>query len=408
MKLRIGNKELIKDINRSLVINEIRMKGPISRTDISKNLNLGLSTVTNIVEELESQNLVLEVGEADSTGGRKPILLEFNYNYGYIIGIKIEENNLILALTNLKSEIIEKIIVSFKKGPNSNVILNMVIENIEKLITKIPYNKNLIGIGVAVSGLVDQQRGKLIYSGMLNWSNVEIGNILENKFNVPVYVDNDVNAYTLAELWYGHGRDLNSFIVVTYGSGIGSGIVINKKLYTGDFGGAGEIGHMVLVAEGRKCECGQRGCLEAYASEDFIVEYIKENIKMYTESKIDLTEDLSIEKVYEYAKEGDMLAIDVLRLSAKYLGYGLLSMINLLNPLTIILAGEGMIAKDIVLPVINDIVKNNFFKMHEKKVQIKVSELGDEGWLIGASTLAISKLFEIPLYEGQDNVLTAL
>jgi len=93
-------------------------------------------------------------------------------------------------------------------------------------------------------------------------------------------------------------------------------------------------------------------------------------------------------------------------LSAKYLGYGLLSVINLLNPSTIILAGEGMIAKDIILPVINDIVKNNFFKMHEKKVQIKVSELGDEGWVIGASTLAISKLFEIPLYEGQDNALT--
>lgn len=406
MKLRIGNKELIKDINRSLVINEIRMNGPISRTDISKNLNLGLSTVTNIVEELENQNLVHEVGEADSTGGRKPILLEFNYNYGYIIGIKIEENNLIFALTNLKREIIEKRVVPFKKGTNSNTVLNMVVENIEKLITKIPYNKNLMGIGVAVSGLVDQQKGKLIYSGMLNWSNVEIGNILENKFNVPVYIDNDVNAYTLAELWYGHGRELNNFIVVTYGSGIGSGIVINKKLYTGDFGGAGEIGHMVLVAEGRKCECGQRGCLEAYASEDFIVDYIRDNIKMYSESKIDLTEDLSIEKVYEYAKEGDMLAIDVLRLSAKYLGYGLLSVINLLNPSTIILAGEGMIAKDIILPVINDIVKNNFFKMHEKKVQIKVSELGDEGWVIGASTLAISKLFEIPLYEGQDNALT--
>jgi glucokinase-like ROK family protein len=406
MKLRIGNKELIKDINRSLVINEIRMNGPISRTDISKNLNLGLSTVTNIVEELENQNLVHEVGEADSTGGRKPILLEFNYNYGYIIGIKIEENNLIFALTNLKSEIIEKRVVPFKKGTNSNTVLNMVVENIEKLITKIPYNKNLMGIGVAVSGLVDQQKGKLIYSGMLNWSNVEIGNILENKFNVPVYIDNDVNAYTLAELWYGHGRELNNFIVVTYGSGIGSGIVINKKLYTGDFGGAGEIGHMVLVAEGRKCECGQRGCLEAYASENFIVDYIRDNIKMYSESKIDLTEDLSIEKVYEYAKEGDMLAIDVLRLSAKYLGYGLLSVINLLNPSTIILAGEGMIAKDIILPVINDIVKNNFFKMHEKKVQIKVSELGDEGWVIGASTLAISKLFEIPLYEGQDNALT--
>lgn len=403
MELRRGNKELIKDINRSLVINEIRRGGPISCTDISKNLKLGLSTVTNIVKELKSQNLVYEAGEAASTGGRRPILCGFNYDYGYVIGIKIEENNLIFAWTNLKSEIIEKKVVPFKKGIDSTTVLSMVSEHIEKLITKRLHNKGaLIGIGIAISGLVDQEKGKLIYSSMLNWSNVEIGKILESEFKVPVYISNDVNAYTLAELWYGHGRELSNFIVVTYGSGVGLGIVFNKKLYIGDFGGAGEIGHMILVAEGRKCRCGQMGCLEAYTGEDFIADYIKDNLKMFNESKINVNEDLCIEEVYKYAKEGDLLAINALRLSAKYLGYGLLSIINLLNPSTVILAGEGMVAKDIVLPIVSDIVKDNYFKMHNKKVQIKVSELGEEGWVIGASLLVISKFFEIPLYEKEE------
>ncbi|HHV75177.1 MAG TPA: ROK family transcriptional regulator [Thermoanaerobacterium sp.] len=403
MRLRIGNKDLIKDINRSLVINEIRLNGPISRTDISKNLNLGLSTVTNIVEELKTQKFIFEIGEADSTGGRKPILLEFNYNYGYTLGIKIEENNLIFALTNLNADIIKRKKVPFKRGANSNDVLELIIKNIEDLIKAITMDRSLLGIGIAISGLIDQKRGRLIYSGMLNWSDIDISGILKDRFNVPVYVDNDVNAYTLAELWYGQGRTLSNFIVVTYGSGIGSGIVINKRLYCGDFGGAGEIGHMVLVADGRKCECGQKGCLEAYASENFIIDYIKENIQFFKESKINIDDEMSIEKVYEYAKNGDMLAINALKLSAKYLGYGLLSVINIFNPSTIILAGEGMVAKDIILPVVIDIAKNNFFKMHEKKVQIRVSNLGDDAWEIGASLLAISKLFEMPLYEEQED-----
>jgi N-acetylglucosamine repressor len=408
MKLRIGNKELIKDINRSLVINEIRLKESISRTDISKNLNLGLSTVTYIIDELKQQSLIYEIGEADSTGGRKPILIEFNYNYGYIIGIKIEENNILLALTNLKGSITERVKVPFKKGSASEEVLNILITKIEELIKAIPLNKNLLGIGVAVSGLVDQQKGKLIYSGMLNWENIDIKGILNQSFGVPIYIDNDVNVYSMSELWHGKGISLSNFIVISYGAGIGAGIVINKKLYTGHFGGAGEIGHMILVAGGRQCECGQKGCLEAYASEEFIIDYIKENIAFFNESIINLNEDLSIEKIYEYARKGDMLAINSLKLSAKYLGYGILNIINIFNPSTIILAGEGMVAKDIILPIVNDIVQNNFFKMHEKKIQILVSELGEDAWVIGASTLVTSNLFEMPLYEGQDSTIMAI
>ena len=118
--LRIGNKQLIRDLNRSLVIDKIRNKGPLSRTDISKSLNLGLSTITNIVEELKNENVVFETGEADSTGGRRAILLEFNYKLGYTIGIKIEEDHIILALTDLKAHILDKEDQFFKKGENKS------------------------------------------------------------------------------------------------------------------------------------------------------------------------------------------------------------------------------------------------------------------------------------------------
>lgn len=408
MKLRIGNKQLIRDINRQLIINEVRLNAPMSRTDLAKNLKLGLSTITNIVEELKEQNLVFETGEADSTGGRKPIMLDFNHQYGYTIGIKIEENCMLLALTDLKVEVKESCKVTFKKNSNSDIVLNLLIESIDKLINKIPKGKSLMGIGIAISGLVDQKKGQLIFSGMLNWKGINICKILEEHFKVAVFIDNDVNAYTLAELWQGKGKTLSDFIVVTYGSGVGSGIVLNHKLYRGNFGGAGEIGHMVIDIGGKKCECGQRGCLEAYASEAFILEYIKENKEFYNDCIIDVNEDLSIEKVYEYAKQGDMLAINGLKLSAKYFAYGLVSIINLLNPSTIILAGEGLVAKDIIIPVVKDIVKDNFFKMHNKKVEVLISDLGEYAFEIGASLLVVSKLFEMPLYEERESSLSSL
>ncbi|MFL0266732.1 ROK family protein [Candidatus Clostridium radicumherbarum] len=408
MKLRIGNKQLIRDINRQLIINEVRLNAPMSRTDLAKNLKLGLSTITNIVEELKEQNLVFETGEADSTGGRKPIMLDFNHQYGYTIGIKIEENCMLLALTDLKVEVKESCKVTFKKNSNSDIVLYLLIESIDKLINKIPKGKSLMGIGIAISGLVDQKKGQLIFSGMLNWKGINICKILEEHFKVAVFIDNDVNAYTLAELWQGKGKSLSDFIVVTYGSGVGSGIVLNHKLYRGNFGGAGEIGHMVIDIGGKKCECGQRGCLEAYASEAFILEYIKENKEFYNDCIIDVNEDLSIEKVYEYAKQGDMLAINGLKLSAKYFAYGLVSIINLLNPSTIILAGEGLVAKDIIIPVVKDIVKDNFFKMHNKKVEVLISDLGGYAFEIGASLLVVSKLFEMPLYEERESSLSSL
>lgn len=401
MKMRTGNKQLIRDINTLLIINEIRRNSPISRTDISRNLKLGLSTVTNIIEELKQQNYVIESGEADSTGGRKPITLAFNFDYGCTIGIKIAEDYMMLALTNLKVKIVYKTKIEFEKSLSSGEVLEKLISAVKMVIKKIPQDKKLLGIGIAVSGLIDQENGQLIFSGMLNWHKTNIGSILEDYFNVPVFVDNNVNVYALAELWQGKGRDLKDFAVVTFGSGIGCGIVLNHKLYRGNFGGAGEIGHMIIDVGGRECECGNKGCLEAYASEKAVADYIKDNIKHYKNSIIDLNDELTFEKIYSYALKGDKLAVKGLERSAKYLAYGILNIINVLNPSSIILAGEGLIAKDIFVPIIQDIIKDNFFKQHDKKIKLIVSELGNDAWEIGASILVVSKLFEIPLYEEQ-------
>lgn len=397
--LRIGNKQLIKDINRSLVIEKIRYEGPISRTDISKSLQLGLSTVTNIIEELKNEDLVFENGEADSTGGRRPILLEFNYEFGYTLGIKIEENQLIIALTNLKADIMDKKVIPFKRNIKSSVVIPQLINGIKEVLSNNPFvHKCLLGVGIAVSGLVNYQDGTLIRSSLLGWEQVNLKQQLENEFLVPVFIDNDINAYTLAELTLGFGNVHDNFICISVGAGVGASIVINRSLYYGDIGGAGEIGHSIIQVNGFHCHCGQKGCLEMYASDKFFENYGPALVEEFQDSLL-RGSSFTSDEVYQAAQEGDELAKELLKQSGEYLGIGLVNLINILNPSIIILVGERMSAKDFFLSHTLKVSGQNFFTPASYQTKIIVSDLGNDAWVKGASLLAINHLFRSPIYK---------
>lgn len=398
--LRIGNKQLIKDINRALVIDQIRRNAPISRTDISKVTNLGLSTVTNIIEELRKGEVVFEKGAADSSGGRRPILLEFNYTFGYTIGIKIEENHIILALTNLRAEILRKIMLSFEKGEEAPNVILKIIEGINELISLSNTSiDRILGIGIAVSGLVNHQKGTVIRSPLLGWENVNLREEIGNQFNIPVYIDNDVNAYTLIELWMGYGKTQDNFICISIGAGVGAGIVIDRKIYYGKLGGAGELGHTIIHLNGHLCHCGQKGCLEMYASDKFLYKEGNLLIGQFPDSVLKES-NFTFDEVFQAASiYRDTLAIQLLKSIGEYLGIGLVNVINSLNPETIIFVGEGMIAKEYFLPYAMETANQNFFSKANYHTNTYVSELGNDAWVMGASLLAINHLFQAPIYK---------
>jgi predicted NBD/HSP70 family sugar kinase len=259
----------------------------------------------------------------------------------------------------------------------------------------LPHDTRLLGIGIGISGFVDRATGTLIYSPILGWEGVEIAKSLEEEYNIPVFVDNDVNALTLAELWYGAGRHFQNFICVTIGEGIGAGIVIEGHLYEGAAGGAGEIGHTCLDPSGPRCRCGEAGCLEVFASDTFLTRRAQEALQMGQ----GLFQSPAPEELLAAARRGDPIAQGIFAEMGRHLGLGLKNVINLLNPEAVILGGERINAYTFFGPALEEEVHKHAFPQEAKELRILLAELGEAGWIIGSATLALSSIFELPIYK---------
>lgn len=404
-RLRKADKNLIKDLNRSAVINSIRRKGPISRTEIAQMTKLGQSTMTKIIEELIALDLVHEKGEAHSTGGRKAILLEFNHLFAYAIGIKIMQDHLICALTDLQANIVDKKEIFFDPSTNPSLIIDLIIKTIQQTFSDFQLQPhNILGIGIAVSGLVNSKTGIVLRSPLLNWSNVDISSKLKEEFQIPVFVDNDVNAYTYAELEFGYGKTSNQFICFSIGDGIGSGFIIDRKVYKGEYGGAGEFGHTIINVDGRPCHCGQNGCLETYLSNSALNINAQELFPKYPTSILK-NQQINYERLTEAAIESDQLALEVFNQVSRYLSVGLINAINSFNPKTIILIGEALVGKEFFIPQSVERARENFFR-GSFETKIVISKLGNDAWIQGAALQAIDQLFQPPIYEKGNSLMS--
>lgn len=394
--LRRGNRDLIKDINRALVVDQVRTNGPLSRTEIAKRTKLGLSTVTKIIDDLLAQRIVEELGEGDSSGGRKPINVGLNYDYGYVVGVKIEKERVILAATDLRPMPRKTRSLPFPAGSDAPSVAAKIVEGLKELMSG--SRQPCLGIGIGVSGLVNKDDGELLHSSLLGWGRTDFRGFLHERFGLPVFVDNDVNAYTLAELLYGLGREIDNFILVTIGAGVGAGLVLNGGLYRGEYGGAGEIGHMMLFPDGHSCYCGRQGCLETYVNDAYIIR--EANRTSSTESGGKRTYR-RIEEVLAAAETGVEEARAALRLAGRNLGIGILNLVNALNPGAVILAGEGMAGRQYIVPAVEEVLHGNFFAGHQPEVRLLVSALGDDAWVIGAAAMVLNELFQAPIYRTQ-------
>lgn len=384
----------MKSLNRSIILNKIRRSGPISRAQIAKETKLTPPTVGSIVKELVRQNLVKETQLGVSQGGRKPTLLEMNNSVFYIIGVDVGPKDMQFIISDLAGEIVDKIKQDIIAEVDKDTFLQMMINGITSLKQR-HSNLEYIGIGIAMHGVVDSEKGIAIFAPNLNLREIAIKENLENTFGLEVKVENDAKALALGEAWFQTGKQGHNMVAVNVGRGIGAGLVINGNLYNGVNGIAGEIGHMAMDRHGKRCACGNIGCLQTIASGPAIVEQATELMEGGQESVLsEYSPSFSAEDVYHAALKEDKLAIEVFREAGTYLGMALTNLIHICNPDQIIIGGGVSKAGDFILKPAVETIQSTAITADARKTPVYLSALGDNGSALGAVALVLSELFK--------------
>jgi N-acetylglucosamine repressor len=395
--------EFLKNFNLDKTLQLIKDKGPISRASIAKITGMSRSTSSLIVDHLIKSGLVVETGKDASTGGRKPILVRLNHEAGLAIGVKIEKEQVIAAIVDLRGEALSSLTeeVSAKGRPSS--YLTALVSAIRRLVEKerTGENRRILGIGIGMSGLVDSEAGVSLDSSIINWKNMNLREALSGEFGLPIYVENDVNTFAIGEKWLGIGKDMENFLCVTIGRGIGVGAVIGGALYRGNHHGAGEFGHTKIsdAADAPLCSCGRRGCIEAFASNPAILEHVRGRLRAGDPSALSSAdpEHLTLEQVLQAAREGDGRALGAYARAGRYLGYGMANLINLFDPEAIIVSGEGTVAGIYILPEMEKAIAEHAVYGLDRNVKRIPLYFEDDMWVRGVATLVVREVFRIPV-----------
>jgi len=383
-KANVARSNTIRDINRQIVLNYVRERGPISRAEIAHETALQRSTVSLIVEELRVDGLIEEVS-GESTGGRPPILLSLRTADAVAIGVDVGTNKTLVATSDLAGRVLEE--ESFDTNPDAETTTRQIIERANKLLRR--NNGTIEGIGVSLPGLVNSD-GTELFVPTFNWRDIPLAKDINAATGLPVSIDNDANAAALAELWFGRPeiREVRDFILVLVEDGVGTGIVFDGQVYRGENGAAGEFGHMT-IGQGAPVACasGSRECWEAFASERSALARYK-NLSRGLNGAADIT----FGDLIDQALRAEGAARSALKETAGFLGIGIANLIRGLAPEAVIVGGPivrswPVIADDIKATVETTICRGL------PSTRIIASTLGPEPTLMGAISLVLASKF---------------
>ncbi|MFZ3577164.1 ROK family transcriptional regulator [Virgibacillus sp. DJP39] len=393
-----GSFQWMKSLNKSIILNKIRLSQPISRAQIAKDTNLTPPTVSTIVKELLVEGIVLESRLGTSQGGRKPTMLVINHNNFYIIGIDAGPKNITVVLADLSGEIADRASYEIDSTITATQFIQLLKRSAENLINM--HSKQtgkIIGIGVAMHGVIEIETGVAIIAPNLDLHNIPIKQELENEFNLTVKVENDARAMALGEAWFGDSKNAKSLLALNIGQGVGAGFIIDSKLYHGAFDLAGEVGHMTIDIHGKKCECGNNGCLQTVASGPAIASRAMASIQ---NSSILFglingnPAKTNGELVYQAALAGDKKCVTILQEAGVSIGVGLTNLIHIVNPEKIVIGGGVSKAEKYLLPSIKKAIQTRALTERAKQTEISISRLGDDATVLGAIALLLVEMFE--------------
>lgn len=376
-----GDLALVKKMNSYIVLSHIRKHSPVSRARISELTGLNKATVSSLVNDLIESNLVLEIGPGESSGGRKPVLLLFNEKAGHAIGIDLGVNYIRSVLVDLNGNIVSERYERLKQQ-QQEFAFDKLTTHIDVLMAHASQSTyGIVGIGVGAPGIVDQS-GTILFAPNMNWREVPLQQMLYERYQMPVIIDNEANAGAQGEQKYGAGQGIRNLVYLSVGYGIGSGMILDKELYRGTAGFSGELGHLSIAFDGKQCTCGNLGCWELYASEKALLEE---------------AEALGFDGLDELIAAAEQNNADVLKLFHKigyFLGIGIANIINTLNPDSVMIGNRMSRAAQWILPSLEQTIRSRALSFHSEQLQILFAELQEHSAVRGAAYYAINTFFE--------------
>ena len=385
-KFKVIDQEMIKQINKKNIIQLLYKKSQITKQEISKELHISIPTVISDVNELIKEGYLDEAGVAESTGGRKPIIVRFLPDARYSFGVCITPSKIRIVLINFKLEIIkEEEFKLSKKLESIDIIMNKIKQCIDELVDrfKIPKDK-IIGVGFSLPGTVNEEKLLLVNAPNLKLYNIDFRKY-EKLYNYKLFIENEANAAAYAETFLNPDKVRKNLVFVSITEGIGAGIMINDNLYKGNNKHAGEFGHMTIVKDGELCNCGKKGCWELYASEKALISKYNEEFNV---------EDKNLKEFFRLTKT-DGKAKEILYNYIDYLAEGIKNIILITDPEEIIIGGkiayyEEYFKENLIMKIFEE---NSLYIKGE--CTLSFSKLKENASILGVALMTMQEIFFI-------------
>ncbi|MGI6080591.1 MAG: ROK family protein, partial [Candidatus Avilachnospira sp.] len=380
------NQDKIQELNKALLLNLIREKGECSRAVLSQATGLNKATITYMVNDFIEKKCVEETGLLVGEKGRRSIGIALSNKAYFLIGIRLARTYFKVAVFNLRGEIEEVRRETIEKDFSAGETITEIIQLAEIFLKK-NKQRRLLGVGMAIPGPFLKEKGEIgVLTGRRGLERIGFKEKIEKALNTKVFMEHDAKAGAFAQLWY--DKEINkdsSLIYIAAGEGVGAGIVLNQEIVYGEQGTAGEIGHMTIDYNGERCECGNRGCLEKYCS----------ILAVRNEFKKKYNKDYSIEGIRKMVRANDLNAVQIYRRACRFLGYGMVNVVNSYNPTVIILGDEfSHIDGKIILEEINNVLKERLLPEIYQNLTVKISAVVNDSVLHGIGAMVIKRVFD--------------
>ena len=381
---------MLRKINLSAIMNCIRIESPISRSTLARKTGLNKATITSLISELINKNLIKEVGLETNALGRPSMNLALNPAAGFIIGAEIGVDFINVIGTDFSPKEIFHTNDKTTLDLSVEEVLEILVARINQAvdICKNKVGGSFFGLAVGVPGLVDYDEGTLLFAPNLKWRNVELKKRLTAEYKIPIIIDNEANLATFGEYYYGSAYQHPDVLYLSAGIGLGGGILHDEELLRGVNGMAGELGHITMLPDGELCGCGNKGCWETLVSLRALYRYIQEQLATNKSSIIwkktnGNMDELTMDMIVSAAEDGDQVAIVALAKVGRYLGIGIASLINSLNPSMVVFGGIMSNAWKFLEPVIKSEISARALMWNRENTEVVLAKHGSDACVIG-------------------------